>query len=324
MIPEVIRRLAAAAVMIAALLTAVFALVHLAPGDPVDLIVHPDLDDQGRADMRRAMGLDRSLVEQYRDWATGLLTGDLGRSLHWHRPVSDLLAETLPRTLLLTVSSYVVHMVAAVLLGVLLAVKRRSWWTRLLDAGGLVVHSLPSFWLGLMLILVFARWLGWLPAGGLRDNAATLGGQTGWLDVARHLVLPVAVLGLATSIGTARLLRTGLLEQLGQDYVAAARTRGLPERVVVWRHALRNTLLPMVTLVGLDVPFLLSGSVVVETVFAWPGMGRLAVDAIFARDYPVIMAVTAMSGVLVVLGNLLADVLYRVVDPRVGSGRSDP
>jgi len=322
---EVIRRLAATALMIAALVTVVFALVHFAPGDPVDLIVDPDLDDVGRAHLRTSLGLDRPLLEQYRTWVSGVARGDFGRSLHWHRPVADIIAEALPRTILLTGAAYVVHLALALFLGVSLATRRGSWFWRAVDVTGLAVYSLPAFWLGLMLILVFSRWLGWLPAGGIQDTSALLDGGSTWLDVARHMVLPVFVLGAASAMGTARYLRTSLLEILGSDHVIAARARGLPERLVIRRHALRNVMLPLVTLVGINLPALLGGAVVTETVFAWPGMGRVTVDAIFARDYPVVMATTVLSGVLVVLANLLADLVYGRVDPRVRiRGRSAP
>lgn len=321
MIHEVLRRLAATVLLIAALLTVVFVLVHLAPGDPVDLIVDPDLDDVGRAHLRTSLGLDRPLLEQYGTWISGAVRGDFGRSLQRHRPVSEIIAEALPRTMLLTGVAYAVHLTLALLLGVALATRRGSWFWRGVDVAGLVVYSLPAFWLALMLILVFARHLGWLPAGGMQDTSAMLGAESSWLDVARHLVLPVFVLGAASAMGTARFLRTSLLEILGSDHVMAARARGIPEGQVIRRHALRNVLLPVITLVGINLPALLGGAVVTETVFAWPGMGRVTVDAIFARDYPVVMATTVLSGVLVVLANLLADLLYSRVDPRVRLAR---
>jgi len=317
MFRESIRRLPRTALMILALLTVAFAVAHLAPGDPVERLAAQDMDAAARAQLRERLGLDRPLPEQYARWLGGLARGDLGRSLEHHRPVADLLAEALPRTLLLTGAAYVLHWLLALALGVILAARRGTWTARLLNAAGLVFYSLPVFWLGLMAILVFSRWLGWLPAGGMLGPDAILAGRSDAADLFRHLVLPAGVLGLATAMGSARYLRSSLLEALGSDYVTAARARGLPERAVLWRHALRNALLPLVTLVGLDLPALLGGSVVVETVFAWPGVGRLAVDAVFARDYPVVLAVTALSGVLVILGNQLADLTYARVDPRV-------
>jgi len=317
MILELGRRLLTAVLMIAALVTIVFVLAHLAPGDPADLVMDPDMGLAEREALRTQLGLDASLPVQYVRWIGGLLTGDLGRSLHQHRPVSHILAEALPRTMLLTVPAYIVHLIVACGLGVLMAVRRGTWLDRTLNLVGLTIYSLPAFWLALMLILVFSFGLGWLPASGMHDPDVVLTGTSNLLDLISHMIMPVLVLGVASAMGTARYVRSGLIEALDQEYITAARARGVPERAVVWRHALRNTLLPIVTLVGVNLPALLGGAVVVETVFAWPGMGRVAVDAIFTRDYPVILAVTALSGVLVVLGNLIADLLYGLVDPRV-------
>ncbi|MCB1150724.1 ABC transporter permease, partial [bacterium] len=256
-----LRRLLHTALLILALLTTAFAVAHLAPGDPLDRLAPTDLDAAGREALRGRLGLDRPLPEQYARWLGGVLHGDLGRSLENHRPVAELLVEALPRTLLLAGTAYAVHWLLALPLGVLLAARRGAWAVRLLDGVGLMLYSLPMFWLGLMGILIFARLLGWLPAGGMISPAAVLEGRTPPLDLLRHLILPAGLLGLATAAGSARYLRTSLLEALGSDYVLAARARGLSERAVLWRHALRNALLPLVTLVGLDLPALLGGSV---------------------------------------------------------------
>jgi len=318
MLPYLLRRLAAAAALVLALLTVVFCVVRAAPGDPLDRFADPELGAPERAQMRHALGLDRPLPVQYLQWLGGVARGDFGRSLRQHRPVGEILAEAAPPTLLLTLTSYLVHLAVAVSLGVAMARRRGRPWERAASVAGLALYAMPGFWLGQMLVLVFCRLLGWLPASGMLSSDAAL-----WpwparaLDLARHLVLPVTLLGVASAMGTARYLRNGLAEVLEQDYVLAARARGLPERLVMGRHVLRNGLLPVVTLAGLSVPFLLGGAVVTEVVFAWPGMGRVTVEAIFARDYPVIMATSALAAVLVVLGNLLADVAYGLVDPRV-------
>lgn len=321
MLPYLLRRLVAAAALVLALLTVVFCVVRAAPGDPLDRFADPELGAPERAQMRHALGLDRPLTAQYLGWLGGVVRGDFGRSLRQHRPVREILAEAVPATLLLTLTSYLVHLAVAVGLGIMMARHRGRPWERAVSVVGLALYAMPVFWLGQMLVLVFCRLLGWLPAGGMLSSDAAL-----WpwparaLDLARHLVLPVALLGAASAMGTARYLRNGLAEVLEQDYVLAARARGLPERLVMGRHVLRNGLLPVVTLAGLSVPFLLGGAVVTEVVFAWPGMGRVTVEAIFARDYPVIMATSALAAVLVVLGNLLADVAYGLVDPRVRLG----
>ncbi len=314
-----IGRLAASVLLIVALLSTVFFIVHLAPGDPVDLVNDPDLDAAGRAALRHEMGLDRPLGRQYLEWISGVLLHlDFGRSLRLHRPVSSILGEAVPNTLLLTLPAYLVHLLVAVPLGVWFARRRGSRRERGATVGGLFIYSLPAFWLGLMLILVFSRWLGWLPSGGMYSTgAADLSRGARFWDLLKHLVMPVLVLGAASAMITARYLRNSMLEALGQDYILAGRARGLPENVLLWRHALRNALLPVVTLVGLNLPHLLGGAVVTEYVFAWPGMGRVAVEAIFARDYPVVMGATALSAVMVVAGNLLADLAYGLVDPRI-------
>jgi len=313
------RRLAGAALLVLALLTTVFFLVRLAPGDPAELHLDPDLGSLQRAQVRARLGLDAPLHVQYHRWLSGvLLHGDLGRSLQYHRPVTSLLADAIPNTLLLTVTAYVVHLALALWGGVWMARRKGTRAERGATVAALALYSLPAFWLGLMLILIFSRALGWLPAGGMHapDAALMTWPARAW-DTVRHLVLPVLVLGVASAAGTARYLRSSLIDVLASDFILAARARGLSERSVVWRHAVRNALLPAVTLVGLNLPFLLGGAVVTETVFAWPGMGRLAVEAIFARDYPLIMGVTAISAVMVVLGNLLADIVYGWVDPRI-------
>jgi peptide/nickel transport system permease protein len=327
MIRDLLTRLATALLLVLAALSLVFLLAHLAPGDPAGLQRDPDLDAAGRAQLRHEYGLDRPLAEQYLRWLGGaVLHGDLGRSLRLHREVSDILAEAVPRTLLLTLVAYLVHLAVAVPLGVWMARRHGGAAERAVGALGLALHSLPAFWLGLMLVLVFARGLGWLPASGMHaPDHALLPWPARLLDTARHLVLPVVVLGLATAAGTARYVRQAVLEVLDAEFITAARARGLPERVVIWRHALRNALLPVVTLVGLNLPALLGGAVVTETVFAWPGMGRVAVEALWARDYPVILGAAGLSAVMVVVGNLLADLCYAVVDPRArpgGEGRT--
>jgi peptide/nickel transport system permease protein len=319
MILYLLRRLVTAILLIGALLSVVFVLIHAAPGDPLDRVSHADLDAEQRAVMRHNLGLDQPLLAQYGRWLDAfLLHGDLGLSLRQHRPVADILAEAIPNTLLLTVAAYLLHMLAAIGGGVWLARHRHDPLERVVTVTGLSVYSLPSFWLGLMLILVFCRGLGWLPTGGMSSpDAAFLSWPQRLWDHLRHMILPVSVLGLGSAMGTARYLRNSLVEVFEQDYILAARAKGLPEKVVMGKHALRNGLLPVITMAGLSFPFLLGGAVVTEVIFAWPGMGRVTIDAVWARDYPVIMATTALSAVMVVLGNLLADLFYAVADPRI-------
>jgi peptide/nickel transport system permease protein len=313
-----LRRCATALLLIFVLVTAVFFVVRLAPGDPLDQVASEELSGADRELIRERLGLDRSFGRQYLSWVGGVLRGDFGISLRQHRPVSDILAEAVPATLLLTVTAYVLHLllaVAAALIMVLYAGRPAARWV---NGVGLTLYSLPSFWLGLMLIMVLARKLGWLPAGGMQaPDAAYLGwGPRTW-DLIVHLTLPVVTLALGSFMGTARYLRSALAEVLELDHILAARSRGLPERTVLVRHGLRNALLPVITLAGLSLPTLLGGAVVVEVVFGWPGMGRITLEAIWARDYPVIMATTLVAAVAVVAGSLLADLLYQWADPRV-------
>jgi len=316
------KRLLSALILLFTLLSLVFLVTRLAPGDPIDPYLDPDMGAEQRRLLRVQMGLDRPLGEQYLAWLGDVcLRGDFGRSLRLHRPVGEILGEAVPNTLLLTIPSYALHLVTALGLGVWMARRRGDVGERVMTVLGLGVYSLPTFWLGLMLILVFARWLGWFPAGGMHDPGAfAMSTPQRWLDTLHHMALPVFLLGATTAMGTARYLRTTLIEAMESDYVLAARARGLPERSLIWRHAVRNALSPVITLVGLNLPFLLGGAVVVEYVFAWPGMGRVAIDAIFTRDYPVIMGVTALSASMVILGNLLADICYGLADPRVRLG----
>jgi peptide/nickel transport system permease protein len=226
--------------------------------------------------------------------------------------------ERVPFTLQLTVLALLVDMMLGITLGIIAAVKQYSLWDRVVTLGSLVVYSIPGFWLALMLVLVFSVELGWFPTSLTRSIGYDLmsPGEKIW-DRILHLVLPVFVLGVASAAGTARYMRNRLLEVLSEEYILAARARGLRERAVILRHALRNALIPIITIYGMALPFLLGGSVLIESVFAWPGMGTLAVEAVGGRDYPVILATTMLSAALVILGNLLADLGYAVVDPRV-------
>lgn len=317
---HVIRRFATSLLLVFGLLSGVFVLAKLMPGDAADVVMEHALDASRREALRARLGVDRPLGRQYLDWVAGAARGDFGTSLRQQRPVRDIVVEAIGPTLLLTGSALALELVAGVVAGVAMACHRGRRRERVLNAAGLALYALPSFWLGLMAIMLFARGLGWFPAGGMQ--APDAGYLSAWgraLDLLRHLTLPVCVLGLGNAAVTARYVRVSLGEVLAQDHIVAARARGLPERVVIWRYGLRAALLPVVTLVGLQLPYLLGGAVVVEEVFAWPGLGRVAVEALQGRDIPVLMATTALTATLVVFGNLTADLLYRVADPRVRS-----
>ncbi|MEN8007086.1 MAG: ABC transporter permease [Candidatus Krumholzibacteriota bacterium] len=318
MISWLARRVAVSILLVFVLISAVFFIVRLAPGDPLDQVVEQEFGTDSMDQMRRQLGLDESLSRQYVKWLVASFRGDFGTSLRQQRSVGSIIGEALPATLLLTVTAYLLHLLLA--FGAALVSADRS--RRTLDQGiqgvGLTLYSLPAFWLGLMLIMLLSRKLGWFPAGGMHAPDARFLDRGAWLvDLLHHLALPVATLALGSFMGTARHLRTSLAEVLDQDYILSARARGLSARRVLFNHALRNALLPVITLVGLSLPFLLGGAVVVEVVFGWPGMGRVAIEAIWARDYPVIMGTTLISALTVVAGSLLADILYRWADPRV-------
>ncbi|HEY3176775.1 MAG TPA: ABC transporter permease [Candidatus Polarisedimenticolia bacterium] len=316
--PYLARRLLVAVLLILGVATATFLLIHAAPGDPTDLYTASEMDPDARRAVIAAYGLDRPLAEQYGRWLAGVARGELGWSIAHRRPVASVILERMPRTLLLTVAAFALQLAAGLGIGVLAARRRGSWSDAAASGGALVLYSIPSFWLGALLIMFFALHLGWLPSSGMRDLIAAP--STIWgalIDRARHLVLPVLCLGLGSAASTARFVRSGLLASLAEGYVTAARARGARESSVVLRHALRNAILPVITLAGLSVPFLLSGSVMVENVFSWPGMGTLSVEALFARDYPVALACQLLLAVAVVAGNLAADVGLALADPRL-------
>jgi len=314
----VLRRLLQSVLTIGGLLTVVFFLVRLVPGDPVDLLAEQHLGAEGRDQIRQRFGLDRPLLEQYGDWLGGAVRGDFGTSLRQQRPVAAVLGEAIPNTLLLTATALAVELAAGIAIGTFVASRPRRRDAQLLNAFGLVLYSLPSFWLGLVVIMVFARDLGWLPSGGMTaPDAAWLPAPARLADLARHLVLPVLVLGLGNFAVSARYVRTSVARVLTSDWILAARARGIGERRVVWGHALRGSLLPVFTLVGLSLPGLFGGAVAIEEVFAWPGLGRLAVQSLLARDYPVIMATTSLVAVMVAVGSLIADLGCRWADPRL-------
>lgn len=320
-----LRRLLGAIPLVLGIATLVFFVLHLAPGDPASIYAAPNVSPEALEQMRRNMGLDRPLHERYLKWMGSMFQGDFGVSFARNQPVSAVIAAILPNTLVLALSALVLAFVGGVTIGVVQAVRRGSLVDGALSLGTLFFYSMPSFWLALMLILVFSvyarnvwGWPVWFPASGMVSvDHGFLGSGEQLVDRVRHLVLPSVSLALILAAGIARHTRAAMLEVIHQDYIRTARAKGLPERVVIFRHALRNALIPVITLLGLYLPFLFSGAVVIETVFAWPGMGKLMVDSIFQRDYPVVMAATFVFAVMVVLGNLLADLLYSAVDPRI-------
>lgn len=296
-----------------ALVTATFAflLLRVLPGDPVAVILGMEAPPREAAALRHALGLDRPLWEQYGAWLLGLAQGRLGMSLAYHVPVASLLADRLPVTCSLAFVSLALTVAVAVPLGVLAAVRAWSPW----DVGLLVVTqaglAVPNFWVGILFLLVFSVVLGWLPLQGYVPLSQGVGP---W---ARHLLLPASALAAARAAQLVRFVRSAVLEELGRDYVRAARGKGLGERVVLLRHALRNALIPTVTVAGLQFGYLMGGAIVIEEVFGLPGVGRLVLQGIYARDLPLVQGAVVVLAFLVSLVNLLVDLGYRVLDPRI-------
>jgi peptide/nickel transport system permease protein len=309
----IVERVAFAVVMLLGVTMILFALMRLAPGGPEAVLVGGEFSPEAAAQVRERLGLDRPLATQYVAWVSAAARGDLGRSFKSGEPVATLIRERLGPTLHLTGGALVFALVVAIPLGVLAAVKRNSVWDTLASAVALFGVSFPSFWLGIMLILLFSEALHLLPPSGLSEY----GREGDVLARLRHAILPTLTLGLIQMAAFMRFTRSSLLEVLRQDYVRTAHAKGLSAGRVVWRHGLRNALIPVVTVVGLSLPTLVGGAVLTETVFAWPGVGRLAVGAVFERDYPIIMGVNLLVGAVVIAANLLTDLAYGLIDPRI-------
>jgi len=296
-----------------------FLLVHLAPGDPfANVAENTAASPELIAEQRRRAGLDRPLPAQYLTYVAGVARGNLGYSFSERRPVTHAIAERIPATIALASAALLINFALGIASGVLQGARPKSRIDDALSAVSLTLYSIPVFWLGLLLVLVFGLWLGWLPVGGSQSAVGyeqlTFFGRA-W-DRATHLILPALTLGLVGAAGTARYQRAAMQDVIQQAFIKTARAKGLGEGLVILRHGLRNALLPVITLFGLSFPILLSGAVLVESVFAWPGLGRFAVEALDARDYPVVTGAAIAASTVVVVGNLLADILYRIVDPR--------
>jgi peptide/nickel transport system permease protein len=290
-----------------------FIFMQLAPGGPDALFARNGrMSAEQLAVIRRSMGLDRPPHEQLLAWITNIFRGDLGVSYSQFRPVSQVIAEVFPNTVILMTAGLLISLVSALVFGILAA--RRPYGifdnvTSFLSYFGL---AMPVFWFGLMLQLLFAVRLGWLPSAGMYSPD---GGSM--QDLLRHLALPALTIAIGSIAGWSRYVRSSTLEQLSQDYVRSARSKGLTERRVMTGHVLRNSLIPLVTVVGIDVPLYLTGAVLTETVFSWPGMGRLFFDSLTVRDYPVLMGILVLGAILIIVGNLIADLIYGLLDPRI-------
>ncbi|MEE9562597.1 MAG: ABC transporter permease [Thermoanaerobaculia bacterium] len=314
-----LRRLVASLLLVVVVLTLTFFLIHLAPGDPSNLLLDPRVSRQHQEALNRLYGLDRPLLVQYGSWLrASLLEGNWGVSFVHRRPVTAVIADHLPQTLLLSATALVIQFGVGILLGVGAARNAGSRRDHLIRLGALSLYSLPLFWLGLMALLLLSFIWPIFPSGHMSSvGADQLPAWQRLLDLLHHLALPALVLGLASAGAITRFTRNSLLEVIDEDFVRTARAKGVDEGRVFWSHALRNSLAPIIQLLGLSLPFLLSGSLVTEVVFSWPGLGRLTYDSILSRDYPVILASTALAATLVVAGSFLADLLHAAADPRV-------
>ncbi len=299
-------RLLSATVVIFGVLCLVFFLIHLVPGDPVEVMLGESARPADREALRQALGLNLPIGVQFVHYLDGLLHFDLGTSLHSKRPIAEILLERLPATLELSLAALLVAVLIAFPLGVLSAVRKDSVWDHLAMGVSLFGVAIPNFLLGPLLIMVFSLWLGWFPVSG-REGLASL-------------VLPALTLGTALAAILSRMLRATLLDVLNEDFIRTARAKGLSPRVVIWKHALRNALLPVITLLGLQLGALLGGAVITEVVFSWPGLGQLVIEAIQRRDYPLVQACVLLISLTYVVVNTCTDVAYAVIDPRIRVG----
>lgn len=312
-----LRRLATLVPIVVLVASLAFVAVQLAPGTYADTIDHPGLTAEARLTIRATYGLDRPIAEQYLLWIRSAATGNLGISFLFKQPVTTVIRRALPATLLLAGTALLLDLALGFGLAIVATRRPHGWVDRITTILSLGVYGLPSFWIAGVLVLVFSLWLGWFPPSHMHSvGAAELSAPARMVDLLKHLVLPALSLGLAGAAATARYLRSSLLETGAARYVVAATARGLSPRRVLWIHTLRPALLPVITLFGLALPLLVSGSVVVETVFSWPGMGQVLWRAAQARDVPLLMGVTLVGAAAVIIGNLTADLLYTAVDPR--------
>lgn len=301
----VIKKLSSLATVIFGVLLLTFLLIHLVPGDPVEVMLGESASTADRVQLRSDLGLDQPLLQQFGSYLNKLAHGDFGQSIHTKAPIIELIKARYPATLKLALLSLLIGLLIGVPLGVYAALKANHWQDFVVTIVSVRLSAMPAFWLGPILMLIFAVWLGWLPVNGM--------------DTGASIILPAITLGFGLSAILTRMTRTSLLEVLHEDYVRTARAKGLTERAVILRHALRAALLPIITIVGLQMGSLLAGTVITETIFSWDGIGRLLVESIEKRDYPVTQACVLVVALSYVMVNLCTDILYRLADPRVRS-----
>ncbi|HHX10077.1 MAG TPA: ABC transporter permease [Firmicutes bacterium] len=320
MLNYVIRRLLQMIPLLIGISIINFGIMHLAPGDPVLLLTERNAPPEEVARIRALYGLDDPIYVQYFHWLKQILKGDFGRSFVDGRPVIDHIMDRLPYTLYLNFIVMIIIYALAIPVGNISALRQYSWFDHVVTFFAFLGQALPSFWFALMLIYAVGIKSDWLPIAGVGTIGVTLKRHGLWtvlVDRAKHLILPVTVISLGSMAGITRYMRSSMLEVIRQDYIRTARAKGLPEKVVIRKHALKNAMLPIVTLFGMELPILFSGSVIIETIFSWPGLGLLSIRAVFQRDYMIVMALNMIGAFLMVLGNFLSDILYVLVDPRI-------
>ena len=320
---KLLSRLLQGLALVVAVVVLNFVLVHAAPGDPVETIAGASggMSEELKAELRTQYGLDKPLVAQLGVYLGKIAQGDLGYSYFFNVPVSELIIERLPATLLLVLASVVMAFLIGTTLGVLSARKPNGLLSQLVNVVSLIGFAAPVFWTGMLLVILFASVLPWFPISGMRsvELATNASGWASIIDVLHHLVLPTATLALVYVAQYSRLARASMLDVLGSDFIRTARAKGLSEGIVLYKHALRNAVLPVITILGLQFGNVLAGAILVETVFNWPGLGRLAFESVLRRDYPTILGVLLFSSIVVVVMNQVTDLAYRVIDPRIKS-----
>jgi len=335
MLGYLLRRVIATIPVVVLISLLVFLLIHAAPGDPADLLLSEEASPQDIADARRRWGLDQPIYIQYLRFLANILSGDLGTSFRYADPVITLIGERLPATIELAIASLLIAIILGIPLGVWAGAKPNSWADNLGSMFGFFGISMPNFWFGIMLILVVSGYFNWLPSSGRSTYGVAQGSETSFYiiqslaagnmkaawDGIKFVIMPAIALGTGMMGLIMRVTRSSVLEIMNEDYVRTARAKGLGERTVLWRHVLRNALVPIITVVGLELGTLLSGSIIVETVFAWPGSGSLLIAAIQSRDYPLITGTVLTYTIAFVVINFTIDILYALIDPRIRFGK---
>jgi peptide/nickel transport system permease protein len=314
----VIRRAATGVLLVLCLLTLVFILAHSAPGNPITVMLSPTIPQSAANVMRKHYGLDKAILSQYFLWLRSCLQGDFGISISHQRPVGELIASFLPNTALLALAAIVIEFVSGIALGIVAARYKKKWLDQVISQTCMVLYAVPTFWIGIVLVTMFSYILGLLPSSQMLSvGADNLPAGERFLDVGKHLLLPAVTIAIPGGAAITRYLRANLLRIQDEEFILYARSYGISRRRIFYSYELPNVAGPIITLFGLEIGTLLTGALVTETIYAWPGMGRLAVMAIVSRDYPLIMGCTIVAGVVVIIGNFMADIIYILVDPRV-------